>query len=214
MKRVDALASLFIGGMAAVLMLAVSRNLLLPPAVTQHLTSFLLAFPLLTLAAIAIGSFLGRRVRVLYQFTKYALVGGLNFLVDLGVLNLLIALTDTSQGVYASTLKAISFLVAMTWSFFWNKFWTFGTHSATRAGRQFVGFFVVSAIGLLINVAAFAAINNHAALGGDIPPRTWANVAAAGAAVTSILWNFLGYKFVVFRGAGMPGPNPRRRSPA
>lgn len=200
MKSVDALASLFIGGMAAVLMLAVSRNLLLPSAVTLHLTSFLVAFPLLTLAAIAVGSLLGRRVRVLYQFTKYALVGGLNFLVDLGVLNLLIAVTDTAHGAYANMLKAISFLVAMTWSFFWNKFWTFGSPSASRAGRQFIGFVMVSAVGLLINVAAFAVINNNVALGGGIPPRTWANVAAAGAAVTSIFWNFLGYKFVVFEG--------------
>ena len=135
MKNTDAIASLVIGGMAALLMLAISRNLSLPAAATPYLTPFLIVFPLVTLGTIAVGSFLGRRARILYQFTKYVLVGGLNFLIDLGVLNLLIALTNISQGAYANAFKAASCLVAMTWSFFWNKFWTFGALSTARAGR-------------------------------------------------------------------------------
>jgi putative flippase GtrA len=198
-KRTDAVVSLVIGGMAALLMLAVSQGLALPAAARPYLAPVLLAFPLVTLAAIALGSFVGRRVGVVYQFTKYALVGGLNFLLDLGVLNVLITVTSISQGAYANGLKAISFLVAVTWSYFWNRFWTFSSASASRPGRQFVKFFVVSAAGILINVSAFAVINGPFWAHRGIPARTWANVAAAGASLTSVLWNFLGYKFVVFR---------------
>lgn len=199
LKNTDAIASLVIGGMAALLMLAISRNLSLPAAATPYLTPFLIVFPLVTLGIIAVGSSLGRRARILYQFTKYVLVGGLNFLIDLGVLNFLIALTNRSRGGYANAFKAASCLVAMTWSFFWNKFWTFGSVSTARAGHQFLKFFAVSAAGLLINVACFSIINNSIGPPGGIPPRTWANVAAMGSGVISILWNFLGYRFVVFR---------------
>ncbi len=97
MKRIDAVASLIIGGMAALLMFAVSRSVSLHAVARPYLAPVLVSFPLATLGTIAVGSFLGRRAQVFYQFTKYALVGGLNFLLDLGVLNLL-----TSSSISAS----------------------------------------------------------------------------------------------------------------
>jgi len=213
-KRIDVVASLIIGGMAALLMFAVSRSVSLPAVARPYLAPALVSFPLATLGTIAVGSFLGRRAQVFYQFTKYALVGGLNFLLDLGVLNLLIHVTTISQGAYANALKAISFLVAVTWSYFWNRFWTFSAGSASRPGRQFVKFFVISAVGLLINVSAFALINSSFWAHRGIPARTWVNIAAAGASITSVLWNFLGYKVVVFRRqsiATLPGEDGVRR---
>lgn len=198
-RLIDFAASVAIGGVAAFIMVAVRRNLSLPVAVRPYLGAPPLAFPLFTLAAMALGSFLGRRVLVLYQLTKFALVGGSSFLIDLGVLNVLINLTGRPQGPHATSFKAMSFLVAMSWNFPWNKLWTFGAASRGGTGRQFVEFFIVSSMGLFINVSCFALINNSIGPLGGIPPRTWANIAAGAAAVISPLWNFLGYKFVVFR---------------
>jgi len=199
LKRIDVIASLFLGGAASLLMLLMSRNVALPASATPYVAPFLVAFPAASLGAMAVGSSLGRRVAVLYQFTKFALVGGLNFLLDLGVLNLLIAITDVSQGTYANGFKAVSFLVALLSSFAWNKFWTFGSSSTRQAGRQFVAFFLVSAVGLLINVTAFSLINNSGWAHEGVSARAWANIAAVGASVTAIAWNFVGYKFIVFR---------------
>lgn len=199
MKRVDIVASLIIGELAALLMLVISRNLTLPPVFTGYLRWLPLGFPFVTLAVIFVGSRLARRAATAYQFSKFLLVGGLNFLIDLGVLNLLIFATGIAAGFYASTFKAVAFLVAVTSSFLWNKFWTFRALSVEHAGLQFVEFFLVSSVGLGINVGSFALLNDAIGPQFGTDPRTWASVAAGGAAVVGLVWNFLGYKFFVFK---------------
>lgn len=212
MKTIDAVLSIAIGELAALLMLAIGRNIILPDAVRQFMPWLPLVFPLFTLIAMAAGSLLGRYFHTAYQLAKFALVGGLNFLIDLGILNLLIFAAGISSGFYAAVFKALAFLAAMTSSFIWNKFWTFGSFEASRAGKQFVEFFIVSGIGLLVNVGSFAILND--ALGAQAPvvraltgqagidPKTWASVSAAGAAMAGLFWNFIGYKFIVFRRTG------------
>ncbi len=199
LKRIDLIASLVIGEAAALLMLAISQNLALPRGPTSLLPWLPFTFPLFTLAVMAAGAVLGRRLAVAYQFSKFLLVGGLNFLIDLGVLNLLIAATAISAGFYADVFKAAAFLVAVSSSFLWNKFWTFRSLSTEHAGLQFVEFFVVSAVGLAINVSTFALMNDALGPKFGIPAVAWASVSAGGAAAVGLLWNFLGYKLVVFR---------------
>ncbi len=198
MKRSDVISSLIIGEAAALLMLAVARNLAIPSGLAASLKFLPVVFPVFTFVAMAVGTLLAKRIAVFYQLSKFILVGGLNFLIDLGVLNLFIAATDISTGFWVIVFKALSFLVAVISSFFWNKFWTFSSLGTETAGRQFTGFFIVSAIGLLINDGSFATFN---ALGpaGSLDTKTWASIAAAGAAVVGLIWNFLGYKFLVFR---------------
>lgn len=198
MKRSDIIASIIIGEAAALLMLAVARNLAIPSGLAASLKFLPAVFPVLTFVVMTVGTLLGKRVAIFSQLTKFVLVGGLNFLIDLGVLNLFIAATDISTGVWVIVFKALSFLVAVISSFFWNKLWTFGSLGTETAGRQFTGFFIVSAIGLLINDGSFATFN---ALGpaGSLDTKTWASVAAAGAAMVGLIWNFLGYKFLVFK---------------
>lgn len=199
MKTIDAIASLVIGEVAALLMLAVSRNLALPVTFIPYFRWLLIVFPLMTLAAMALGGFIGRRFLFVYQLTKFVLVGGSNFLIDLGVLNFFIAITGISQGFWAIIFKSLSFLVAVTWSFSWNKFWTFRSLETSSAGRQFIEFFLVTGVGFLINIGGFSAINDWIGPHGGIPAKTWASVAATGAAGIGLVWNFLGYKFLVFK---------------
>ena len=201
MRRVDVISSLVIGEAAALLMLAIGRNISLPQGLLAGLGWLPLVFPIATLAVMAAGSLLGRTSGVAYQFTKFLLVGGLNFLIDLGVLNFLIFATDISSGFYANTFKAVAFLVAVISSFFWNKFWTFRALSVENTALQFVEFFVVSAIGLGINVGSFALFNDAIGPQAGIDERTWVSVAATGAAAIGLVWNFLGYKLLVFRRA-------------
>ena len=200
-KRTDLIMSLAIGELVALLMLAVSRNIALPAAVYRLLPWLPLVFPVFTFLIIAAGTVAGRRLPVVYQFTKFMLVGGMNFLIDLGVLNFLIAATGIASGFYAVAFKAAAFLVAVVSSFLGNKFWTFRALSVEHAGLQFAGFFMVSAVGLLINTGMFTLLNDGIGPSGGIPPATWANVSAVGATLVVLLWNFLGYKFFVFRKA-------------
>ncbi len=198
-RKVDIISSLVIGEAAALLMLFISANIALPLAVKSYVPLLPFAFPFFTVAVMLAGSLLGVRIAVAHQFTKFLLVGGLNFLIDLGVLNFLITLTGVSQGALAVGFKAAGFTTAVTSSFFWNKFWTFRVVSLEHAGLQFVEFFTVALIGLGLNAGIFALVNDVVGPQGAIPPQTWANIAAVAAAAIGLAWNFLGYKFFVFR---------------
>ncbi|RJQ37807.1 GtrA family protein [Candidatus Parcubacteria bacterium] len=200
MQKRDVFGSIVIGIVAGFLMYLIGTNLPdLAPAVRDWLWVLPIGFPVATLVAMVVGSFIGRRIPVVYQLTKFLLVGGQNFLIDLGVLNLLIASTGIEQGTEIVVFKAVSFVVAVIASFFWNKFWTFRSLSVERAGFQFFEFFIVSAIGLGINTGSFALANNVVGAQYGLSPEAWANVSAGIAAIIGLMWNFIGYKFIVFR---------------
>ncbi len=198
-RRIDIISSLVIGEAAALLMLFISANITLPLAVRSYVSLLPFAFPFFTVAVMLVGSLLGARIAVAHQFTKFLLVGGLNFLIDLGVLNALILLTGVSQGALAVGFKAAGFTAAVISSFLWNKFWTFRAVSLEHAGLQFVEFVSVALIGLGLNTGIFAFVNDAIGPQGAIPPQTWANIAAVAAAAIGFVWNFLGYKYFVFR---------------
>ena len=191
--------SLVIGEAAALLMLAISRVIHLPDQAGPILKWLPLGFPIFTLAVMVVGSLVGKWISVIYQLTKFALVGGLNFLIDLGTLNLLIALSGIASGFYAVAFKGVAFLVALVSSFLWNKFWTFQARSVENARQQFAEFFAVTVVGFLINVGVFALMNDVVGTRGGINPPTWASISAAAAAIVGLVWNFIGYKFVVFK---------------
>jgi putative flippase GtrA len=199
MNKKDLFGGLVIGFVAGTLFWLIGRSLALPSGFHDILPYIPVALPIAAVAGLCIASFLGRFIPVLYQFSKFLLVGGSNFLIDLGVLNFLINATDVSQGAKANLFKAISFLVAVVWSFFWNKFWTFSSVSAEGAGKQFWQFLLVTVIGFFINLGVFALLNDVVGPRGNIEPKTWASVAAIGASIVGLLWNFVGYKLFVFR---------------
>lgn len=137
---------------------------------------------------------------VLRQAVKFVLVGGLNTVIDFGVLNLLIFTTSIASGFGYAAFKGISFVAAVINSYFLNKFWTF--KSAGNSGKEFSQFFLVSLIGFGINVGVASlvvnAIANPFGFSG-ISDKIWANVGALAATFCAMAWNFIGYKFIVFK---------------
>lgn len=125
-----------------------------------------------------------------FQFGKFSVIGLSNSVVDLGVLNLLMLATGIKAGLIYSLFKAISFIFGMLNSFIWNKLWTFNAEGA------FSHFFLVSMIGLVINVLIASIIVNGMGL-----PQTafWANFGALISFFFTAIWNFLGYKYLVFK---------------
>ncbi|MFA6973421.1 MAG: GtrA family protein [Parcubacteria group bacterium] len=144
--------------------------------------------------------------KLIEQFGKFILVGIMNTLVDLFVLNVLMAVTGVVIGVGYSVEKAISFLVAVTFSYFINKHWTFQDKSKEDEGKKMSQFFMVSFVGMLINVTVATVvvtylqtpINNIL----DLPfltPQLWGTIGALGGTAIGLFWNFVGYKFWVFK---------------
>ena len=116
----DLKISFFVGLVAGILLLptlknlGVSLDLKFAALVASGLTIFT---PLGYLVAYG----LSRRWPVLIQFVKFGIVGGLNAMIDLGVLNLLIVASGIAAGIWYSVFKSVSFIVAVTNSYFWNK---------------------------------------------------------------------------------------------
>lgn len=171
----------------------------LPPFVIKLVWYFPIALPLLGLLGIFIASFLGRRIPALFQLAKFVLVGALNTFVDFGILILLLTIFGVTAGLLYSVSKAFSFSCSVVNSYFWNKFWTFGKKETKGAGREFGKFYLIAGIGFLLNVAVASfvvtIIGPQFGLSGEI----WAMVGAFIAVLCVFIWNFTGYKFIVFK---------------
>jgi len=155
-------------------------------------------FTILAPIALFVLKLLGKMWSIFEQFGKFAAVGTLNTLIDLGILNLLILIFGVSAGLSFSAFKAVSFVFATTNSYFWNKFWTF--ESATKTSvKEYGHFFLLTLVGTLINVSVASFIVNGITTPAGVSPNLWANIGALLAVFVSFLWNFLSYKLVVFK---------------
>ena len=199
MSKKDLILITIIGAAVGVLAQPVIANLIVQPSAALRIGLFL-GFLVLAPLALFIAYVAGRVVPVLYQFAKFAAVGTLNSFVDVGVLNLGIFLSGITGGLGFSLFKAISFLAATTNSFFWNKYWTFSATSRSGPG-EVVKFYVVAMIGGIVNVGIASFIVNGVTHSSSISPALWANIGALAGVASALLWDFLGYKYLVFKRA-------------
>ncbi len=190
----DLVGSLIIGVAAALLSIIVVANLGIP----IPLWSTFLIFPPMTVAGIYVGRFLGKRIPVMYKFVKFGEAGGLNWLVDFGVLNLLIMFTEISTGIWYSIFKGISFIVSATNSYFWNKLWVFESRNKDAAG-EISKFAIATVLGVGVNVTIAALIVWIGPSMYNLNSVVWANIAAAAGSIIAMLWNFILYKIWVFK---------------
>ncbi|MBU4285035.1 GtrA family protein [Patescibacteria group bacterium] len=216
MKKNDIIAVLFLGEIVAWLILAVAKGILNPDLYDKihGLITIILPiiFPIACLIFLYLASIISKKIKVAYEVAKFILVGGLNTLVDWGVLSFLIFAFKRSGinsdkvlfEVFSITiilftlLKATSFIIATINSYIWNKLWTFKKKTTEKLGREFIQFITVSIIGFLINVGIASSIFKFIPAMGGLNIEQWAIIAAAIASAISMTWNFVGYKFIVF----------------
>ncbi len=97
-------------------------------------------------------------------------------------------------------LNAFSFLCATSNSYYWNKSWTFSSSEPKKAsGKEFVQFLIISAIGIAINTGIVVLGTIFILPWFSLSAGAWANVMKLLATFVSMVWNFLGYKFIVFK---------------
>ncbi len=134
----------------------------------------------------------------LWQISKFAEVGVLNTFVDWGVLNILMLLTGIVSGGYYLIFKGFSASLAIINSYVFNKIWVF-EDKKQKALKEFSVFVVISFIGVVINIIIAHFVVDVFGPHFGIKGQLWANIGAFFATLFSMIWNFIGYKFVVFK---------------
>ena len=88
------------------------------------------------------------------RFLKFCVVGVIGFVVDFGIMNLILHFTGNAR--LAST---ISFIAAVISNFIWNRYWTYPDSREKPLMQQLGQFFLINVIGLGIRYRLFLTID-------------------------------------------------------
>ncbi|MBI2669979.1 MAG: GtrA family protein [Candidatus Yanofskybacteria bacterium] len=164
--------------------------------------------PLIFVFGLYLGKWLSQWKVFFSSFARFVILGFLNTGIDFGVFNLLMFLTGIQKGIWVSFFLVLSFSLAVINSYFWNKFWVFeGGARTSVGGKEFLTFAFITVAGLLLKVGVSSGIIFL------IPPRYglgqlgWNNIAAVFGTIFSLIWNFIGYRLIVFRNSKNDKPS-------
>ena len=148
---------------------------------------------------IFVANILSRKLTFIAQFGKFVAVGFLNTMIDFGILNLVSTLAGVTSGIVVGGVNVPGFVVAVSNSYFWNKFWVFKDKNK-KLSEDFPQFVAVTIGGLLLNTVIVIALTSYIRPLLGLDPKRWLNIAKLIATIFTLVWNFVGYKFIVFRG--------------
>jgi len=150
-----------------------------------------------TAPAASSSAFLSASMRArAYEIARFLSVGGLAFVVDLGLFNLLRFGPGHVLEHKPITAKVISVVAATLVSWLGNRHWTFSEHRTSRRGRELVVFSAINLVAAVVPVGTLAF--SHYVLQLTSPLQD--NVATVvGIAIGTVL-RYVGYKRWVFTG--------------
>ena len=93
----------------------------------------------------------GGKAKEVERFIKFAFVGTLGFVIDIGALLILqntVLPPENDQNVLIA--NSIAFVLAVCSNFIWNRVWTYPDSRSYSVRRQLTQFAIVSVIGLVI----------------------------------------------------------------
>jgi len=198
MKKKDLIAATIIGVSCGIIFILVSRVLELPDIVLKVSRFSPIILPLLSILGIYFVSIASEKFPTIFQMAKSFLVGILNTFIDLGILNLLMWVFTFVAGWQYTVFKGISFTTSIINSYFWSKFWVFEEKEKPKT-KQFGKFYTVALVGLLIHLITASFVVNIIGPQFGLDTKLWANIGGIAAAFAGFLWNFFGYKLLVFK---------------
>ena len=126
------------------------------------------------------------------ELMKFGLVGGFAFLVDLGLFNLLLHMTDKPL-----TSKTVSMVVATTISYAGNRHWTWRTRSRSGLRREYTLFLLLNGIGLLIALTCLAVSHYVLEFTSALADNVAANVVGLVLGTTFRFWSYRRFVFLL-----------------
>lgn len=151
------------------------------------------ALPIISLACLWLAYLIGKKLLFVFQAAKYFLVGIFVTIIDLKLFEFLVWIFPTI------TSKAISFLISTYIKYWGNKHWVFEKSKKEGIGQEFFQFVIVTVIGLGIDVGSFFYFTKIMGPQFGTPADVWIKLSVIFAALVAVIWNFLGYKFFVFK---------------
>ncbi|MCL5004332.1 MAG: GtrA family protein [Patescibacteria group bacterium] len=137
---------------------------------------------------------------IIKQISKFIVVGVVNTGIDFAILNALMFSMKIYSGKWLILFNSISFTAAVINSYFMNKYWTFKAQNTEDSkAKQFSQFLIISVIGISINDAIVYALATFTSPLFGLSAQMWTNAAKIIATLASMAWNFIGYKFIVFK---------------
>ncbi|MBW6440909.1 GtrA family protein [Patescibacteria group bacterium] len=129
------------------------------------------------------------------RFIKFAIIGGINFFLDITILNSLSYVTGFNKGFLAAIFSAVSFLIANINSYFLNRKWTFKSSSNDLGYKSFL---TISLFGVIANVIIVFSLTSFVKQNyfSDI---IWLNISKFVAVAFVAVFNYFGYKKYVFK---------------
>ncbi|RZU33055.1 putative flippase GtrA [Blastococcus saxobsidens] len=147
-----------------------------------------------------------RRLPLLRELGAFGVVGGVCFVVDLTLFQLLYAVV----GAGAVTSKLVASLVATTLAFLGHRSWSFARRRRTGLRRQYSLFLLINGGTLLLSLGIVAFVRYP--LGQESPLVLQAANVAAIAVGTALRW--LTYRLWVFPARTTPVAGERALAPA
>lgn len=149
--------------------------------------------------AMWIAGLIGRRYSGMFQFAKYGAAGALSAFIDLGILNIFSLIFKVYSGPLILIFNSIGFLIATTNAYFWNRLWVFKKEGEQPNLKEYTRFICVTFTGLLLNTGIVYFLTSIVGAPEGMSEPVWENIAKFGAIIPNVMWNFIGYKFIIFK---------------
>jgi putative flippase GtrA len=143
--------------------------------------------------------------RMIHELAKFGSVGAIAFVITTGIANLL----HGGLGVGPLTSNGIATVIATTFAYFANRYWTFRHRDRSGLGREYILFFVLNGIGLVIT-ELFIGFTHYVLDQRSLIAFNIAQIIGTGVATLFRYWS---YKRWVFLPTTMPPVDPHTGLP-
>jgi putative flippase GtrA len=157
---------------------------------------FLIVLPILSVIGLFFSDLISKKFFFVRQVGRFILAGALADVIDIKAYQFLFLLLP-----FSLFSKTVSFFTATFIKYWLDKYWTFHKTEKQFMSRQYINkeifnFFAVAVLGSVFNVVSFYYLCKIEI---GIPQNLWVETCIILAALISGVWNFLGYKFIVFK---------------
>jgi len=197
MKKVDVVLSLVAGEGVALLFDWLMKNSQVKITLLYWLLP--IVFPFLSLFCLWVAYLIGKKFVFVFQLAKFILIGALFAIFDLAILNGLMEYFNATNGTKYLIFVTTSFLIATSVKYFVDKFWAFEKGSVDKASSEFGLFFIITILSAVIQIGVAGFIVNIIGSRLGLSPIVLGNVGKIAGITIASAWNFIGYKFFVFK---------------